>query len=297
MTTALPAAVQRKAEEAKRLINERTQPPANPASPPPAAPDEVAKLRADLATMKESLTTFGGRAAAAERRAKEAEERAAQAEQRLKDLEAAQAKRIEAGELTSLSADERQLVGPELLTVVSKITREVAGQEFDQRVKPLNERMDTFERQSEAAYWATLDEALPRGWNDPGGMNEDPIFIAWLNGLDPESGRTRFALLKQAEGARQGRRVVEIFRAFLEKREIGARQPNPQPSPSPSPSAADTPPEDKGGKKVWKRSEISAFYRSKTVDPKWKTEKGRAEAREIEQDLIAAQREGRIVAG
>ena len=299
---ALPAAAQRKVDQAKALM--QAPPPAsipdNPTPPPPAAPtdsEKLAQLEAknvelakQLETEKQRSSTFKGRldsqVPTLQAQLKTAaDEKAA--------LEAKLNAKVEAGVLTSLTDEERRLVGDGLLEVTSKIAREIATQEIDGKLKPLNERTEVIARQHEAQYFATLDELVPN-WEI---QNDDPEFNDWLKQLDPASQRTRLDLLKRAEAGRQGYRVAEIFRAYNEEREIGARdQPPPakQPSIDPRSGGGEQLPAGEPDVKLWKRSEISKFY----ADRKSGVYRGReAEARKIESDILAASREGRIREG
>jgi len=207
---------------------------------------------------------------------------------------------IKPGQINSLSEDERSMAG-DMVNVSAKIAREVAGEAIDTATKPLRDELATMRRQSEDTFRATLDSGLPAGWDSATGVNEDPKFLAWLNGVDPATSRARFDLLKRAEAAKQGHQVVEIFRAFMENREVGARVeassgPRKEPAQDPGPGggggsidlSAD------GGKKMWTRAQISHFYTNKRTDPQYQGPDGMAKARAIEVDIAAAQREGRV---
>lgn len=313
---ALPQAVARRAEAASALLREaetRRQPAAPSATPAPAATPaspaaaDVATLQRQLTDTQEQLRKANARydalqskydaevpRAAADLR--DAREKLKTANDRVTELEALLKRKVEAGEVTSLSKDEIDLMGPAMVAATSKIAREIIEASLDTRLKPINERFDQYERQSEAAYFATLNEGVP----DFDVQNNDPAFIAWLNETDPVTQRIRFDLLKRADGARQGNRVVEIFRAFKEGREIGASSQPPPPNPL---EHRQNPPEGGGGgqpdlkddkgKKIWQRAEIKAFYDAKARGEYRGPEK-QARAREIEQDIFAAQKEGRI---
>lgn len=300
MTTALPAAAVKSAEKAAALIAAARTAPGNgtpPATPPaaaqpqPAATPGEAKLQAELEAARREAANLKNKISADAGRVRLEAERAQKAEARVKELEEAAKRKLESGDVTSLNDEERRLLGDDAVRATAKIAREVAAGEFDQRVRPLTERFDQFERMQEAQYFATIDDLVP-DWEL---LNNKPEFIAWLNQMDPTSARTRMDLIKTASGALQGYRVAEIFRAFKEGREIGARQDPVRAAletrVDPPPGGGNQPPIEDPTAKIWKRSDITQFYRDKR-EGKWK---GRdKEARELEMDINAAYREGRI---
>jgi len=304
MTTALPAAAQKGAEKAAALIaatrsapGDGTPPAAPPAAPQPqpaAAPgaEAIAKVQADLEKAQRDLARLNTISAGHGRARLEAEERAKKAEARVKELEEATKRKIDAGEVTSITDEQRRLLGEDAVRATVQIAREVAAGEFDQRVRPLTDRFDQFEKMQEAQYFATLDDLVP-DWEL---INNKPEFTAWLHQVDPTSARTRMDLIRTASGAWQGYRVAEIFRALKKGREIGARQ-DPARSTletrvEPPPGGGSQPPiQDDPNVRHWKRSDIKQFYRDKR-EGKWKGKD--AEARTLETDINAAFREGRI---
>ncbi|MDH4172168.1 MAG: hypothetical protein OEW90_00885 [Betaproteobacteria bacterium] len=215
----------------------------------------------------------------------------------LEELQAAAQRKVEAGVLTSVTDEERSLAGP-MLDVVAKVAREVAEGTIDARLKSVNEKLGNFERQHEASYYATLDAGIP-GWDatDGSSINDDPKFLNWLQSMDPETNRTRWTLLKNAEAARQGHAIVEIVNAFREGRDIGARTAPPKPRTprvDPPQGGDSQPPIDQPKGKIWSRAEIAQFYKEKNLSPKYQGVQGKAKAREVEQEIFAAQRDGRI---
>jgi len=311
---ALPEAAQRKVEEAKRLSEDYAkskQPPAPAAAPrmdpPPAAPApqpaaDTAALQADVAKLTDDLRRLNAANRNLQAKYEKETPRLMSENDRLKkeldELQNAAKRKIEAGNIDSLGDDERSLAGP-MLPVVAKIAREVAESAIDVRLKPVTERMDQFEKQTEAVYFATLDDGVP-GWDaqDGSSINDDPKFSSWLQGIDPKTQRTRFDLIQRAQAARQGHRVVDIVNAFKEGREIGAREtakPPPTPPLSPELEAGKPPPVQAKNGKIWSRAEITQFYREKNSAPHYQSMEGKRKAREIELDIFAAQKEERIV--
>jgi hypothetical protein len=308
---ALPAAVAKNAARAAELAaaaaagarasagtNANTDiPNRNTEAPAPAAAD-VAKLQADLRQAQEDLAAAMRRYAVLKGKY-DAEVPALTREKtaltnRVTELEALLARKVDSGDIADLSDDEKKLLGPDMMRVVQKIARGAAVGEIDTRLKPVNERFTNLDADREATYWATLNSGAP-GWEQ---QNEDPKFIAWLNDLDPTSGRLRMDVLKRYEGAKDGHGVLEVFRAYREKREIGgaAKPPAADPlvnreAPPVDNSHNPDPNQDTGKGKRWTRQEIQQFYRDKR-ERKYAGKD--EEARAIELDIFAAQREGRV---
>lgn len=303
----LPSAVQKKAEIANSLIADAGKPPpaaATPATPAatPAQPaptvESAAELKAKLEQATKDLATANSRYAVLkgkfDNENPQLKQQVKDLEKQKADLEAKIAQKYESGELTGLSDEDRRLAGEDLVKVIAKAAREVAASEFDARIKPFSENVTTLQRQSEANYYATLDSQVP-DWEL---QNEDPNFIAWLNAVDPASGSLRFDLLKRAEQGRQGFRVADIFKAFREKREIGAQAPSVQasqpPLDPPAGGEGEVPNLEGGQKKIWLQSEIRGFYNDKRRGLYAGKDD---EARAIEADILAAGREGRVRSG
>lgn len=302
---ALPEGARRQVEKAHALMGGNGQgnpppatPPADPSEPQPDVNERLNTLQTEVRRLNVALRKRS------EESDREIERLRADNERLTREREelAATAKRkYEAGEITGLAEDERNLAGP-MLPVVAKVAREVATAAVAEGIKPLHEKLAEYERQHEAAYFATLDSQIP-GWNADDGtsINDDPRFYDWLDQIDPQTRRPRMQLLKNAQNARQGHLVVEIVRAYQEGREIGQRAPaKPRATPRVDPPAGgDTPPnpnpQPKG--KQWRRSEIADFFRTKRTAPQYQGQEGKARAREIENDIFAAQREGRVVDG
>lgn len=311
----LPAAVARKAERATDLIRQASGVPASTATPAtPAAGDvaalqkQIEQLSAELKKANEALASLQGKynaeipRTAGELRQTKAELK--KAEERVKELQGQLTKKAEAFQVNSLDENERSLLGDSVIRATAKIAREAAEQAIagSTKFQELEERIDVFERMTDEAYIVTLDERVP-DWER---VNNDPAFVAWCNQPDPNTKRSRLDALKRAEALRQGHRVAEVFLAYKEGREIGvAKAAQPQPDPQrnraePQAGGADTTGAehlfDDAGKRIWRRSEIKAFYDSKRAGT-YRGPEGQAEAAKIENDIFAAQREGRVRAG
>ena len=148
----------------------------------------------------------------------------------------------------------------------------------------------------------TLDAEIGPQWEE---MNDHPVFKQWLSYLDPYSGNPRGAMLKDAFARHDAQRVVTFFKGFLA--EAAATDPRtPQGVEDQTPQANGRPPlaayaapgragsaaqPSSAGKPVYTRADISAFYRALSSGA-WRGRE--AEATAIDQDIIAAGREGRV---
>lgn len=288
----LPAAAQRQVEKAAELMR--------PA--PTGVSDEVLKAKeAELAKAKTDLEASERRYAVLKGKY-DAEVPPLQAQvktltSQTKDLSEAANRKFAAGEITSLDAGERELMGERMITAATKIATETIDRVVSEKLKPVNERMDKFSAQTEAAYFATLDRYLPLDWEKT--LNNDPALMQWLQGVDPGTKQIRHALLKRAEAGWQGYIVVDILSAFLQGREIGAREsatPPKTPPLSPPEGGGSPPPSGDPAKRKWTRAEIQQFFRVKRTAPQYQGEEGLKLARATELDIVAAQSEGRITA-
>lgn len=129
-------------------------------------------------------------------------------------------------------------------------------------------------------------------------INANPQFHQWLLTPDPMTGITRQTYLEDAQRTLDVTRVVSIFRAFAPNAGTPAQaKPNTAASElerqiSPGRTLAAGSPSTQEAKR-WSRAEITKLYE----DHRKGTFKGReAEFKELERDLFAAQRDGRIAA-
>lgn len=174
-----------------------------------------------------------------------------------------------------------------MVSVVTKLVQQGAEKVVNGKLKPLTERLNAYDRMTEAQFRATMDYHVP-GWLV---QNDDPKFVTWLDDIDPTSHRTRYDLLQRAYGAFQGYRVVEIFRAFKEGREIGALAPAAPSKPNidPPPGGGQPLSPDQPQGRIWTRAQIKQFFVDKRAGKYTK-----AEAHALEVDISKAAGEGRV---
>jgi hypothetical protein len=287
---ALPQAVARKAERAAELMKQ--QQPATPAQP---AAD--AKLKEQLDRQARELAEVTQKYRSLQGSHKEQLELQGKIKQLTSDNEALQAKVDERPSATDLTEDERRLAGDDMVKIMQKVAANTVESTVKKHLKPLGERFDQFQRMNEAQYWAIVDYYVP----DFRAQNDDPKFVAWLKEIDSETSQLRDDLLQRAHAAMMGYRVAEIFRAYKESREIGARQtdnPNPanMPDINPGPGSGQPPQiPDSSGQRQWTRAEIKQFYDSKRNRRGPLSKAELEEARKIELDISNAVKEHRVV--
>ena len=169
----LPPAVQKQVDEAARLAAEHRQGGSDqpntvlPNTDPSAG--VVEKLKSDLTAAQAEVTRLTQ--ANSVLRGKYDAEVPRQAEEiralkgKIEDLERkVERAGIQAGEITSLTPEERDMAGP-MTGVASKIAREIASEAIAEATKPLKDEIGLLRRQSEENFLATLDAGLPQGWS------------------------------------------------------------------------------------------------------------------------------------
>jgi hypothetical protein len=213
--------------------------------------------------------------------------------------------------------------GPDLIDVMRRVAQESTLPLLTPLATELGHvkaRVDTTEgetgRQFLSRMHSTMDSSVP-GWQQ---LNEDPNFIAWTKRSDVYSGLNRQELLQKAWYAGDSNRVAAFFNGFLAEEaatDPAAAQARQQangagyeghataPAPSPhaqasrvtleslaAPGRARAAAMAPAGKPTWTAEGISTFYMD-IANGKFR---GRdAERLATEADLMAAQREGRIV--
>ena len=140
-------------------------------------------------------------------------------------------------------------------------------------------------------FWSAIDTQVPN-WRT---INETQAFKDWLLEEDRVTGATRQQFLSEARANYIPTRVIAIFKEW-ERSQAGGPTPAPKSQSelekfvAPGTSRSTTP--NDNSKRKWTREDISKFY-SDVVTGKYA---GKAEEKKkLEDDIIAAQGEGRIV--
>lgn len=198
----------------------------------------------------------------------------------------------------------KEQYGPEFTNMVNDsaeakatvIAKEIANQIVDERLKDVNDRVNTVaEAQVQTAserFFGNLDGQLSN-WRT---INTDPAFLTWLNQpIDAELGNeTYMNRLTEAYNSLDDTKVLTIFNRYLKL--------NPQAAQDNISKLEELViPENQGGgedltnlnkeKKTYTQVEVSQFYKDSSAG----LYKDRPEEKaQMEADIFAAQSEGRI---
>lgn len=193
--------------------------------------------------------------------------------------------------------EEREQYGDDLLALVDRIASQRAASVAPQAVgqvdlTPVQERMQRLEKfvevTAEEAFFRDLGTLVPHYK----AQNVDTGFVNWLAEVDPLAGKPRQALFDEAYNALDVNRIAAFFKAFPYQATVARTSTNQptleqQVAPEQNRSAPPAP----AGKKQWTRGEIQQFY---TDVRRGVFQKNLDEMARIEQDIFAAQQEGRV---
>lgn len=201
--------------------------------------------------------------------------------------------------------------GADLVDLMRRVATETVGPQIDRRLQPVTQQVEKSMKAADAAakgaveiaqekVHVLLDSQVPN-WLE---LNKDENFLAWLDQVDPYAGVNRGALLQQAYNRHDGPRVVAFFKGFLNENatvmppalptsvpETPAKNLEDLVAPGTVRAGSTAGAQDGASKRNWTRADIAKFYRDKS-DGKYDKAQKRAEA--LEEDIFAAQREGRI---
>jgi hypothetical protein len=210
----------------------------------------------------------------------------------------------------TLTDEEREAAGPELVDIIRKAARAELQGDLDE-LDRLRAQAASFDNrfkqaevnQEELGYQRFLDRldqnAAKIPWRQ---LQAEPEFREFILQPDRYSGRTRQSLLSDAANALDTNRVLAFYEDYLATRTGSAQTPvTPAPAPSvrletqigPSPGAGSSPAAgSRPTGRIWSRADISRFYtdRQKGVFAGSR----RQEGMDLERDLFDAEREGRI---
>ena len=169
--------------------------------------------------------------------------------------------------------------------------------EINQLKQHIGGVQESQQKSSEQSFQEGLESAVPNVWK----INEDPVWVNWLQEMEPMSGRTRHELLTDAYNDQNVRRVASFFNAFTGRASspIDDANVNQQPTPdtrrerlekqiTPGKGRPSTPQNEQP---TFTRADIQKFYKDASMgkyarDPK--------EYARIEKQIEVAHSEGRI---
>lgn len=197
-----------------------------------------------------------------------------------------------------ITDEHRDRFDPELLDLVGSIAKDAARQEVDpirgtvEETKAEREARTNAEREEarRTDFADALDELVPE-WNS---IDNEPGFHSYLSEVDPATGKQRQQVLVAKVQAMDVASVARIFQGYIRAR--GNRPTNGKVQGGQSLAGQEVP--DLAGhsrapsgqeKKIYTQREVREFYAGVT-----KGHFSRERATEIEKDIVAAQKEGRI---
>lgn len=152
----------------------------------------------------------------------------------------------------------------------------------------LKKQLETITEQQRSVARSQFFDSLNRDAPQWEKLNTDQKFLDHLSSLDPYSGRQRQEIFDDAYEKLDAWRIANFFNSYADTQQPQAETPRPSfanqvvPSASKSHSA---PP----ARKIWNTQEVARFYddvRRGAVNPE--------QAAQIEQDIFAAQSDGRL---
>lgn len=145
--------------------------------------------------------------------------------------------------------------------------------------------------QARADFWSVINRDVPN-WRT---INDNQAFKDWLLSEDPLTGTTRQQFLAQAQQDLNATRVIKFFKEW-ERTAAGGQTPAPvkpqgnlEQYVAPGTSRSTAPVDQ--SKKQWTRTEISQFYQDAMMG---KYNANPEKKKQMEADIFAAQREGRV---
>lgn len=222
-------------------------------------------------------------------------------------------KRVKPEEVEEYGADFVDVVQRAALDIVQPLIDDAVAKtraEFKTDLTKVGTKVAAAERETAVGAHQRLLDALDKALTNWRVINKHPKFLNWLNLTDPLSGVIRRNLLNDAVAQGNAARALSFYRAFIA--EEGDPAPAPQPTPSPAPAngagngsgnglekyAAPGRPAASGSapagtvppdKEIITRAQISAFYSRKAQG-----HYSKEEAADLENQIFAAQRDGRI---
>jgi len=181
----------------------------------------------------------------------------------------------------------RDGLGEELQELIDTRVAHLLDQRLATHVSPLKDvvasTLQVSQQQAREVFWDRLDVLAPE-WEQ---LNTDPGFLRWLDQIDPASGVPLKAHMADADSKLDANRTALFFTAYLRERD---KTRAPTPTPRPETQGGPTPRPNQP--KLIARKDIAKYY----SDLQRGVYRGReAEAVAIEQEIMNAQRDGRVV--
>jgi hypothetical protein len=258
-------------------------PSAEPAKAEPEKPAEPSE-EGDLNHWKQRAKVAEGRLTKEMPRMaqtiREMKDQIADLQTKLREAEAKPAAPADAG----VKPEEVEQYGKDFIDMVQRVARNATPGVDPNLQAQVKEVTETQRRVARQQFFDQLGREAPQ-WE---ALNTDEGFLAYLGGLDPYTGRPRQELFDDAYEKLDAWRIANFFNSYNESRRVEPESPKPSLADQVVPSAnkANKPPPSK---KVWTTADVARFY-----DELRRGVHTQDEAARIEQDIFAAQKEGRL---
>jgi hypothetical protein len=301
-------------------------PAADQGAPPPAAAEATAPAPSPSEGWEQKYRVLQGKYnAEVPRLQRTASEQAARIEQMGQQLTATQQMLASLGQNRAAAPDtaapapaagklvkddEVREYGEDLTDFIRRVAQDSVMPEVTRRLQPVEQQvsrvtsaaaqvMQKSALTDQEKMFALLDDRVD-GWRQ---QNEDPAFLDWLALPDAYSGVARMDLLKQAYGRYDGPRVAAFFQGYRNENAVVTPPAAAAPAPGApqrkledfvapgTAKAGTTGAQDGAGKRIWTEAEIKQFYDECSAG-KFRNNKDRRD--QIEKDIVAAAREGRV---
>lgn len=208
---------------------------------------------------------------------------------------------------SGLTAEEVAAYGPELVDVIQRTARAALMPDLQNTQNSVRQVNQQVQRVTVGGVYQVLDQKIP-DWR---AINISPRFKSWCGSRDVYSGAVRGELLRSAFQAADAPRVLAFFKGFLDEEQATGQLPDPSLQPQPpaaprqaamtleqlaapgraKPATGDNNPGTPADKPIFTRDQIKAFYSAVRQNHYAGRE---PEKNALEQQIFAAQREGRV---
>lgn len=212
---------------------------------------------------------------------REMKDQVADLQQKLREAESKPAASTDVG----VKPEEVEQYGKDFIDMVQRVARNATpgvDQNLQEQVKEVTEQQRKVARQQ---FFDQLGREAPQ-WES---LNTDEGFLAYLGGLDPYTGRPRQDLFDDAYEKLDAWRIANFFNSYNESRRLEPEPSKPSLADQVVPSANKAAPKPPPAKRAWTTAEVARFY-----DELRRGVHTQEEAARIEQDIFAAQKEGRL---
>ncbi|MCO7225924.1 hypothetical protein [Pleionea sp. CnH1-48] len=293
-----PQSVRKQGEESERIqqqllgVPQEEKAEAGADKPDPSSSNEHDPRQEDATYWKHRFSVMQGKYNAEVPRLKRQIEQLEQSVQSLKESPLSQSQAKPSPTEPLLTEEEREEYG-EFAELIDKVAGRISERqpatvphsETEQLKSELESLKSRTEQNDISDFFKDVERAIPN-WES---VNNDTQFHQWLQAIEPYTGRTRQALLEEAQHNLDSVRAISFFENFLSSQSSTPMSPSRENLLQPQRLANG---QSKGQEPViWTSETINQFY----SDVRRGQYQGREdEQRKIEQDIHLAYTQGRI---